>query len=205
MEGVVHIHSGRTLQVPAMSGDEAAGSDLAALTARMARGDEAAWRVFHGRYHDRLLRYLLVVTRDETAARDALQQALVRVVRHVRRFDDEAVFWSWLTVLARSAAADEGRRHRRYFAFLGRLFRQAPADGGAVADPVLLSLLEAKLAALDAAEHGLIERKYFRGEPVRAIAAALQTSESAVESRLGRVRRKLKAAVLAQLKHENRR
>ena len=34
--------------------------------------------------------------------------------------------------------------------------------------------------------------------------AVFRTSEGAVESRLGRVRRKLKAAVLAQLKHENR-
>jgi len=40
---------------------------------------------------------------NEHAAREALQAALVRVVRHVRLFDAEDKFWSWLTVLARSA------------------------------------------------------------------------------------------------------
>jgi DNA-directed RNA polymerase specialized sigma24 family protein len=35
------------------------------------------------------------------------------------------------------------------------------------------------------------------------MAAALQSSEKAVESRLGRIRRKLKQAVLEELRHES--
>lgn len=173
------------------------GSELASLTIRMAQGEEDAWHGFHSRYHDRLLRYLLVVTRNETTAREALQQAFIRVVRHIRRFNDEAVFWSLLTVLARSAAADEGRRQRRYFTFLGRFFAQAPAAAPDEerADATLLSLLESNLAVLDPGERALIEQKYFHGRSMREIA---------VESKLGRVRRKLKAAVLHQLHHENR-
>ena len=58
-----------------------------------------AYRVFHDTYLDRLWRYLLVVTAGkEDAAREALQAALVRVVRHIKVFPDDAVFWSWLTV-----------------------------------------------------------------------------------------------------------
>lgn len=65
-----------------------------------------AWRTFHHAYVDRLWRYLLVVAggREDTA-REALQGALVRAVRHIKVFEDETVFWSWLTVLARSALA----------------------------------------------------------------------------------------------------
>jgi DNA-directed RNA polymerase specialized sigma24 family protein len=37
---------------------------------------------------------------------------------------------------------------------------------------------------------------------VREIAAELQTTEKAVESKLSRIRRKLKDAVLAELNHE---
>jgi len=77
----------------------------------MAGGDEAAYRQFYDAYFDRLLRYLLVVTGgNEEAAREALQLALVRVVRHVKTFETEEKFWSWLTVLARSAFADESRK-----------------------------------------------------------------------------------------------
>ncbi len=53
----------------------------------MVRGDETAYRIFYDAYFDRLLRYLLVVTGgNEEVAREALQLALVRVVRHVKCF-----------------------------------------------------------------------------------------------------------------------
>jgi hypothetical protein len=82
--------------------------EVAELTRRMAAGDEAAYRTFYDAYYDRLWRYLLVVTAgDEEAAIEALQSALLRVVRHIKVFRSEAVFWSWLTVLARSALSDQ--------------------------------------------------------------------------------------------------
>jgi RNA polymerase sigma-70 factor (ECF subfamily) len=178
--------------------------DIAALTARMARGDEEAYRQFYALYFDRLLRYLLVVTGNEQSARDALQSTLLRVVRHARRFDSEPVFWSWLTVLARSSVADEGRRSSRYLGFLGRFFQHEQLAANAPpndADERLMDLLEANLAALPAGERELLERKYLAGEPVRQIAEETLTTEKAVESRLVRVRRKLKEMILTQLEH----
>ena len=70
------------------------------------------------------------------------------------------------------------------------------------ADARLSELLERGLTLLPADERDLLDRKYFAGQPVRQIAAELQTSEKAVESRLVRVRRKLKERVLGQLKDE---
>src|SRR5437016_11856184 len=106
-----------------MSAEPQLSIDIAALTAGMAAGDEDAYRMFHELYFRRLLRYLLVVTGGrEEAAREALQLTLLRVVRHVRKFNSEEAFWSWLTVLARSAVVDETRKRHRYFAFLERLF-----------------------------------------------------------------------------------
>jgi DNA-directed RNA polymerase specialized sigma24 family protein len=48
----------------------------------------------------------------------------------------------------------------------------------------------------------LIEQKYILRQSVREIADGQQTTEKAVESRLSRVRHKLKNAVLAELKNE---
>ena len=135
--------------------------DIAALTRAMAGGDETAYRIFYEAYFDRLLRYLLVVTGGhEEAAREALQLALVRVVKHVKPFEAEEKFWSWLTVLARSALADESRKRRRYFSFLERFTRQqetgpAAMDNGE-ADEQLRALLESKLTALPADERQLV-------------------------------------------------
>jgi RNA polymerase sigma-70 factor (ECF subfamily) len=173
----------------------------------MVAGDDMAYRAFHDAYVDRLWRYLLVVTSgDEEATREALQAALVRVVRHIKVFSDEAVFWSWLTVLARSALSDQTRKRRRYLAFLDRFTLHARVQQAATddsqADARLLALLERNVAILPPDERDLVERKYYARQPVRQIAVELQASEKAVESRLGRIRRRLKEAVLAELKHE---
>ena len=172
----------------------------------MVKGDEPAYRTFYDAYFDRLLRYLLVVTGgDEEAAREVLQATFVRVVRHIKVFENEAVFWRWLTVLARSAFLDESRKRRRYLAFLDRFARHAEAEQGdnGEADEHLRAVLQKSLAGLPLEERELVEGKYFAQRTVGDLAAEFQTTEKAVESRLVRVRHKLKAAVLTKLKDES--
>jgi RNA polymerase sigma-70 factor (ECF subfamily) len=181
--------------------------NVAALTRRMAAGDELAYRTFYDAYFNRLSRYLLVVTAgDEDATREALQSALVRVVRHIKAFPSEPVFWSWLTVLARSALSDQTRKRRRYLAFLDRFTWHTRAQRAAPDDPEadakLVTLLESNLGALPFDERRLLEAKYFARRSVREIAAELDLSEKAVESRLVRIRHKLKTAILDRLKRE---
>jgi len=66
----------------------------------------------------------------------------------------------------------------------------------------LFSLLERTLATLPPDEKQLVEWKYLERRSVRDIAVELQTSEKAVESRLVRIRRKLKEFLLLALKNE---
>jgi RNA polymerase sigma-70 factor (ECF subfamily) len=173
----------------------------------MVAGDETAYRTFHETYYSRLTRYLLVITSgDEDAAREALQGTFVRVVRHIKVFEEESHFWNWLTVLARTAFADQKRKRRRYVAFLDRFTEHARTAATGMengeAEAQLLEALETGVRGLSTEERELVEQKYFAGESVRNLAESLGTSEKAVESRLGRVRRKLKQALLAALKHE---
>ena len=181
--------------------------DIARLTTRLARQDETAYCEFYDLYFNRLLRYLLVVTGGrEDAARDALQAAMLRLVRHARKFDSEEAFWSWLTVLARSSLVDAERKRHRYLALLDRFFHlaQPPAPAAnSEADGLFASLLEKNLETLSAEDRRLLESKYFDAQSVREIAADLGTTEKTIESRLTRVRRQLKASILAQLKDEN--
>jgi RNA polymerase sigma-70 factor (ECF subfamily) len=137
-----------------------------------------------------------------------LQETFRRVVRHIRPFADEAVFWSWLTVLARTAQVDEVRKRRRYRSFLDRFALHSRDDAVAPLDPAtsqpLDRALEQALATLDHEERRLIEAKYFKGRTVRDLAQDADSSEGAIESRLVRVRRKLKEALAAALRHELR-
>jgi len=183
--------------------------DVRLLTGGMTRGDENAYRTFHEAYFQRLFRYLLVVAAgDEDAAREAVQSTFLRVARYIKPFDDEPRFWNWLAVLARTALADQRRKRSRYRSFLERFTGHAqieaevkPASDGQ-ADAQLLDALEDCVHRLPPDERELVQRKYFARESVRDIAESLQLSEKAVESRLTRVRLKLRMETLNGLKHE---
>ncbi len=175
------------------------GGGIAPLTSAMARGDEAAWREFHRLYFARLHRYAVVVARgDDAHAADLVQLTLLRAVRHVRRFDDEAVLWSWLTCLARCAAADEGRKRARRLRFLERLAHwQEARRCGPGADPAAqrMEALGMHLAALPPDDRALLEGKYFDRQSHADLASAHGLSTKAVEPRLARLRAKLRAAL----------
>lgn len=189
---------------PAETGTQDA-IDVANLTRDLVRGDDAAYRKFHQCYFDRLSHYLLVAAAgNEDVAHEALQVAFIRVVRHIKVFTDEKVFWSWLTVLARSALFDHGRKRRRYFAFLDRFAREPRIDVALpeVDERKLETALLHGLAQLPDEERKLLALKYTEGRSIRSIADELQITYKTVESRLVRTRRKLKQLMLTKLKHE---
>lgn len=181
----------------------AAGTATALLTRRLAAGEEEAFREFHRLYFDRLYHFLLAVTRgQEQEARDALQETLLRLLRHPRVFADEEVFWCWLKAVARNAARDAHRKQRRYFALLQNfaLGRSgvSPEPGGG--DNRLGALLEESLDKLEPADRLLIENKYLAGETVRELSMLAGVSDKAVESRLLRLRRHLRERILEKLR-----
>jgi RNA polymerase sigma-70 factor (ECF subfamily) len=181
----------------------AAGTATALLTRRLAAGGEDAFREFHRLYFDRLYHFLLAVTGGrEQEAREALQETLIRLLRRRKVFAEEDVFWCWLKAVARNAARDGHRKQRRYFALLRdfALCRGVEArepDGVDESRPG--ALLEESLAELEPADRRLIESKYLDGETVREISTVAGLSEKAVESRLLRLRRHLRARIIEKL------
>jgi RNA polymerase sigma-70 factor (ECF subfamily) len=177
------------------------------LTAGLARGDESAWRQFHDAYFNRLFRYLLVVLRgDEEATHEALQQTLIRVHRHVRRFETETVFWSWLCVLARSAARDGARGRNRYAALLASYASQwfgAIETTSDPTEPALSGCLDEVLGQLPPEERALLIAKYTGRRTVADLALESGTTSKAVESRLARIRSRLRTELLKRLRHED--
>jgi RNA polymerase sigma factor (sigma-70 family) len=194
------------IEIIAKMATEPKPPDVLTLTARLSRGDEAAFHEFYKLYFNRLFRYLIVVTNgQEEIVREALQLAFVRVARHVRKFDSETAFWNWLAVLARNCAVDELRKRNRQQSLLVRFFQQRPTDmdlKGDEADEQFLKLLEKEIAGLPDDERLLLERKYVADETARGLAEEFQVTEKAMESRLLRIRRKLKTVILDRLKNE---
>ncbi len=189
---------------PAPTADPAVGAGIATLTERMTRGDEDAYREFHGVWFLRLFRYILVLMRgDEHAARDVAQETLLRVVRRIRSFDSEEVFWDWLTCLARSAAADHGRKSTRYRRFLDWFSNEPEPMLSEPAPDTLETALASALAQLPESDQTLLRAKYSDRRPVREIAQQSGLTEEAVESRLSRARAALRRMTLKLLRHES--
>lgn len=188
-----------------MAAEESAHASPAALLTRsMAAGDDAAFSAFHAAYAARLFRYLLVLMRgDEHAAAEVLQDTLIRVVRHVREMRDETVLWSWLTRLARTAAADHGRKSIRYLGFLHRFWESVPAIeqlDETSHDERFSMALDAALDQLPAADAALLRGKYHHQHSQRELAAQHGISEEAVESRLRRARAALRTLAFENLR-----
>ncbi len=180
-----------------------ASGHIAQLTRKLAAGNEAAFCEFHGQYFDRLYRFVLVVTHgQEQEAQEAVQQTLLRVVRYVRVFESDDVFWSWLKAVARSAAQDVNRKQRRYWALLERFsFRALPAteENHSNEEDLISAALEESLAELSPQERRLLEAKYIDGCTVKELCGETGLTLKAVESRLERLRRAVRERVLKRL------
>jgi RNA polymerase sigma-70 factor (ECF subfamily) len=83
------------------------------LAARAARGDRRALEALLDRHVDRIHALCRRVIADPHDALDATQEALIAVVRGIRRFDGRSAFTTWMYRVATNAALDELRRRNR--------------------------------------------------------------------------------------------
>ncbi len=176
------------------------------LTESIAKGDERAFEEFYDRYYDRLYRYLIVIApRHENLVMDALQDSMLRVLRYIKPFEEEQAFWGWLRRLARTALFDQLRRRNRTDRVERQLVLVPPADaapGETNPEQRLLQAMHAALAQLPAPDRELVEAYYFEGLAQKELAEARDTTRKAIESKLARLRRKMKITMLDLLNYD---
>lgn len=184
--------------------EDAGRTGLRGLTEAMARGEDAAWTQFNRAHGPPVFRQLLALTRgDHALAQEALQQTYLRVAKHVRPCETEAMFKGWLRTVARSALLDCWRRRRSFADLLFRHRQEPPELADPSDDDRLIDELDRALARLDAADRALLESKYFHGLEVRALAGQLSLTPKAVESRLTRARAALRHELLSLLQRHD--
>jgi RNA polymerase sigma-70 factor (ECF subfamily) len=185
--------------------DSPPSDSVPALLAAIRAGDEAAFGEFHARYAARLYRYSLVLTRgDDAEARETAQTVWVKVAAHCADCADERALWAWLARVARNAFIDQCRTRA------SRERRIVPIDEDAAAHTVAVELDTALRAALrqildtlPPGERELLHAAYVDDQPLGALAAAEGTTYKALESRLGRLRARVRAMLLKTLRHES--
>ncbi len=172
-----------------------------ALVARLRAGDEDACREFVETYKDRILTVVARVAGHAADAEDIAQEAFVKALRSIHRFEGNSALFTWLYRIAVNAARDHLASRRRR--------PSVPLDGedGPVFDPAdpedgpVESLLrrEQALAVRVAVERlpepfrtTLILRD-MEGNSYEEVATILGISIGTVESRIFRARCKLRA------------
>jgi len=101
-------------RVPAQSIPHRTGVELADAEAvdRARDGDHDAFRVLVERYQGRVYRLALRILRDEEKARDAVQEAFLKVYGALRRFEGRSAFYTWMYRLVYNLCLDLRRRDR---------------------------------------------------------------------------------------------
>lgn len=87
-------------------------SDEALVTAHL-DGREGAFQELFDRYHDRLVYFITRKTGDSDRAQDLVQEAFIRVTRHLHRFDTSKKFSTWVYTIASNLSKNELRNRSR--------------------------------------------------------------------------------------------
>jgi RNA polymerase sigma-70 factor, ECF subfamily len=177
--------------------------DLRALTRAIRRGDLEAFSRFYDLYSFRIYKFLLVLTRgEEHDAKEVCQAVLLKLTKGCKVFDDERQLWAWLATLAKNAFIDHCRARQRHCRLVS-LEDLPPLPAGEPAEEQLAEFLRESLAALRPDERELLQAAYIDECPLQALANQSGQTYKAVESRLARLRHKLKELLLKKLRDEN--
>lgn len=88
-------------------------AETAALVARYLAGDLHAFAGIVRSYQPRLLSFVLRMIGDRERAEDLVQEAFIRVHRHLHRFDPSRKFSTWIYTIASNLAKNELRNRSR--------------------------------------------------------------------------------------------
>lgn len=171
--------------------------EIKALTTAIASGDTEAFARFYRAWFDAMYADAVRATgRDESFCLDVVQDAMLRIIRHLRPMATEDDLRRWLRAVVRSCAYDrlrsEARRRRREAEAAAR--RDATAPGPAHPDDLRRRLrwLEQQLQACDDASTRMLVMRHRFGWTLRQIAASLGLEPGAVDGRLRRLVRGLR-------------
>jgi RNA polymerase sigma-70 factor (ECF subfamily) len=165
-----------------------------ALMARVARGDEPAYRMLTRRHLPAMLGLARRILGNTADAEDVAQEAMLRVWTHAPRWQPLAAFRTWLTRVVVNLCLD--RKRRKPWVALetaGEIVDPAPGAGEAAEQDERARLLASAIAELPARQRTAIVLTYSEGMTNAQVAEILDTTVSAVETLLVRGKQNLRA------------
>ncbi len=177
--------------------------DNARLVAAHLAGDARAFPALVVRYRGRLLNFIARMIGDRERAEDLVQEAFIRVHRHLHRFDQSKKFSTWIYTIASNLAKNELRNRSRSPLILYQSLRDARGEDDRrplqfedsfnrpddmFANRHLRELVEATVARLAAHHRQVFVLRELEGRSYEEIAAITGSNLGTVKSRLNRAR-----------------
>jgi len=163
----------------------------ASLTHGLTCCDERAWRAFHERFYQQLHNLARARGVSDCDVPEIVQGVYLRVLRHAKVIRDEESFKAWLACLVRCEVIDHARRKGRR-SWLNERFQQWQEARRETGGHEAGEQLEEAMRSLGENDRALIRRHYLDGWSQQKLAEHQQTSVKAVESKLARLRKRLR-------------
>jgi len=167
-----------------------------ALMARVARGDERAFRLLARRHLPAMAGLARRILGNAAEAEDVAQEAMLRVWTHAPRWQPLAAFRTWLTRVVVNLCLDRKRRTQWVdLEAAGELVDPAPGATERAEGDERERLLAAAIETLPERQRSAIVLTYSEGMSNAQVAEVLDTSVSAVETLLVRGKQNLRRAL----------
>jgi RNA polymerase sigma-70 factor (ECF subfamily) len=165
------------------------------LTAAMAAGDQDAVETFYRRYFDWLYAQARRATRrDESFCLDVVQDAVLRIVRTIRRVSSEPELRAWLRLVVQTTALDrlrsERRRQRRELAFAAIGPQEVMSQACESAEQ--LEWVKQQIMRIDPRLVQIVELRFERRWTLARIAQDFGLSIGTIDGRLRRALKQLR-------------
>ena len=154
-------------------------------------GSEEALRQLIERHRERLFRLAYGMLGDRDAASDAVQETLIRLWRHSRRYDPRHSLATWLCTICARRCYDELRRRRRHYAAAASLYIES-VNPDAMATEELLNLLNHVVATLPPKQRVVYRLREIEGFSVEETATATGMNADQVKANLCVARNKVR-------------
>lgn len=171
------------------------------LVARVQDGDLEALGELYEKYKTSVYRTALVITHDEKAAEDILQEAFLRVHTYAHSIDMTVPLGPWLYRVTVNLAYSRARQVKRWLHSLQDILDcWTPAaqwrPETIAEDDEWRQIVQQTIDALPSRHRAVVILHYLEGLSLKEISYVIQVSEGTVKSRLHYARESLKRALL---------
>jgi RNA polymerase sigma-70 factor (ECF subfamily) len=172
-----------------------------ALIRKARRGDASAIEALIRAHQDALFAFMLRMSGRPDIAEDIVQEAFVRVLKNLDRFDSRFRFSTWLFTIAKRLYVNSMQKHRPTYDsdVVGSWQGTLSSPGGDAARHETIdnarSVIDFALRGLASHQREIILLFHQQNWPINEIALYMRMPEGTVKSHLHRARKRMKKAI----------